>query len=320
MKKVVFAILLLGLLLTGTAFGQDMKEADIASHGNLRFSARAGVSYLTGDADELVYLNNVRASELNWDVDSMVMLGVGGTVSFNKWVAVHADYWTNITDGSGEMVDYDWFYAGTYTPTNDNWTDRSDHPDTEASDGSIFDINMEAAAFRNKSGYISGIFGYKRDSIGWDARGGSYIYSTGGGFRNDIGMFPEEELGISYKQTFESMYVGIGLGYTIADFTLTGRVIYCAWTKGEATDYHWVRELRTVDEVDTDMFGVDVTGTYAFTDNFGLQLGFKFTSYEKEKGDSIYTFYGDGAVVELPAGIGMSQETTMVNMALQYTF
>lgn len=54
------------------------------------------------------------------------------------------------------------------------------------------------------------------------AKGGSYIYSSEGGFRDETGAFPDGERAIGYKQHFKMPYIGLTGNYRYDSFEFGG--------------------------------------------------------------------------------------------------
>lgn len=286
----------------------------------IQFSIGIGAGYLTGESTELVYwptVNNHKASELTWKIDSLYMIGVNGKLTVNDWFKANFSGWFKATDGDGTMDDYDWQNPG------QEWTDWSHHEDTDVTDGSIIDLNGEIIFFRASKVSFSGILGYKYDNFGWESRGGDYTYSVSG-FRDTQGSFTDGALAISYEQTFSSFYGGVGVEVEIESFTLKGRVIYSPFVYGEATDYHHMRNLVTYDTFDSfedgDLIGIDISGIYEFTKKFALEIGFSYQSYSTLVGDSEWQFRDEGVVYEIKDGAGMDQTSSMFTTNLVYTF
>ena len=296
---------------------EQVMEIAPASSG-VRFTLGVGAGYLSGESNELVYwpeLNNHKASELTWEIDNLYMVGVNGVLEVGNWLSFNFDGWFKATDGDGTMDDYDWQVPGY------EWTDWSHHEDTDVTDGSIIDLSANFAFFRTQNAVLTGIVGYKRDNFGWESRGGDFTYSNGG-FRDYSGSFADGALAISYEQTLESFYFGLGFS---ADFTkrfcLAGRVIYSPFVQGEATDYHHMRNLVTYDDFeDGDLIAFDITGTFGITEKLGLEVGFSYQSYDTMQGDGEWHFNDEGVVYDLADYAGMDQSSMMISTSLQYTF
>ena len=135
--------------------------------------AHMGVGYLNGDSSELVYGENGRKlSELNWELDDVPMLNVGGSISPRSWLTISADFWTRLNRGSGTMDDYD-FLAINY----DGYTHWSHHDNTDLTQGFMFDLNAAFTFYTFEETSFSALVGYKYDTWEWEARGGNYFYS-----------------------------------------------------------------------------------------------------------------------------------------------
>jgi plasminogen activator len=281
------------------------------------FTLRVGTGYLTGESNEMVYwpdVNNHKASELTWKIDNLFMIGFGASLRTGKWFTVNFDGWFKITDGDGTMDDYDWRQPG------GPWTDWSHHEDTDVTDGSMIDINGEVSFLRTSVVTLNGILGYKRDNFGWVSRGGEYIYSVNG-FRDADGSFNDNALAISYEQTLEVPYFGVGIKADFGKSKLDVRTIFSPFVKGEAVDHHHMRNLVTYDDFsDGDIIGVDVAGSYMFSDNFSMEVGLSFQSYDTMQGDSEWHYNDVGQVVFVNDGAGMDQESAMMSVSFLYTF
>ncbi|MFT5702547.1 MAG: plasminogen activator [Desulforhopalus sp.] len=282
----------------------------------VRFTLGVGAGYLSGESTELVYvpeLNNYKLSELTWKIDNLFMVGVNGVLEVGSWLSFNFDGWFKATDGDGTMDDYDWLAQGY------DWTHWSHHEDTDVTDGSIIDVSANFAFFRAQNAVLTGIVGYKRDNFGWEARGGDYTYSYGG-FRDYSGSFADGELGISYEQTMESFYGGLGFSADFSNrFHLAGRVIYSPFVQGEATDYHHMRNIVFYDDFeDGDLIAFDLSGTFGLTEKLGLEVGFQYQKYDTMQGDG--EWHSNGEVGYYEDGAGMDQSSTMITTSLLYTF
>lgn len=81
--------------------------------------------------------------------------------------------------------------------------------------------------------------GYQESRYSFTARGGSYIYSSEEGFRDDIGSFPNGERAIGYKQRFKMPYIGLTGSYRYEDFELGGTFKYSGWVESSDNDEHY---------------------------------------------------------------------------------
>jgi plasminogen activator len=297
--------------------GQSAEISSAKPTSPVKFTLSAGAGYLTGESTELVYWpweNNHKASELTWKIDSLFMLGLGGALHIGDRFVVNFAGWFKATDGEGSMDDYDW-----QTPGLD-WTDWSRHEETDVTTGSIIDVNARYSFFRSQNVFFSAIAGLKRDQFGWEARGGDYIYSIRG-FRDTSGSFADGLPVISYEQTMTSLYAGLGLGLEFSNFQVDARVIYSPFVEGEAVDNHYLRNLVVYDNFkDGEMLAFDIAGTYWFTNQFALEVAYRYQHYDTLKGDAEWQFRNQGLVYIIDDGAGMDQQSSMLSANICYTF
>jgi plasminogen activator len=302
---------------TPVAPGKNFKPTTEQSSSPVSFSLEVGAGYLTGESNEMVYwpeMGNHKASELTWAIDNLYMVGIGASLKVKDWMAVNFSGWFKASDGEGSLDDYDWLALGS------DWTDWSHSPNTDVTDGSIIDVNVEWFFYRMNPVAFKAILGYKRDNFGWMAYGGDYIYSENG-FRDSTGSFPVNEAGIGYEQTFTSVYLGVGLAAKFSSIELNGRFIYSPWAQGEATDNHYMRNLVTYDEGDDgDLIAFDLTGSYSFTKQLSILLGYSYQKYDTMQGDTEWHENDYGTVTNYVNGAGMDQTSSLLSLALRYNF
>ena len=295
---------------------QDVEVAMVETPP-VRFSLSAGAGYLTGKATEIVFLptvGNHRISELTWKIDNLFMIGVGAHLKLQNWLTVNFDGWFKATDGEGSMDDFDFRILGA------DWTDWSTHSDTDVTDGSIIDLNAEISVFRTENFALKVIGGYKRDNFGWEAYGGNFVYSVNG-FRDTVGSFPAGQQVIGYEQTYDTPYVGIGIGVSFPRFELASRLIYSDWVQGEAIDNHYLRNLVTTDEIeDGEMVAFDISGKYLINNHLSVMMAYTYQDYDTAQGDSLWEFRDQGVSVLFVDGAGMDLYYSLFTVSLIYTF
>ena len=283
-----------------------------------KLSFRLQTGYLTGTANELVYAGSYSdelLSKLIWEIDELYMTGFGASIQ-KEWVAIHADAWFKATDGEGTMDDYDWIFGGP------GWSDWSHHDDTIVSESYFVDLNCEfmIPKLSTNSFVTSAILGFKHEHYEWQARGGSYIYSSNPGWRDNIGTFTPGQLGITYSQTYDTPYIGIGMRGSLGRFEFNGRLIGTIFAYVEAKDTHHLRNMNTVAKMDKgEMYSVDITGGYHFTDHWVLEVSYAYTKYNTVRDDSTY-HYANGSTITWIELEGADLETNMVSIVLSYSF
>ena len=248
-------------------------------------SGRMSLGVVNGDANERVYnpATGGTLSDLNWELDNVMMLGAGVSVTPLHWLKLNADLWVKVSDGSGAMDDYDWFIEGW------EWTHWSHHDDTVVDKGLMFDVNAEMTLLKHNQTTLYGIVGFKHDNWRWIASGGSFVYSVNG-FRDTVGTFEDGVEGITYEQWFNTPYIGVGFQADLTPITLTGRIIGSTLVDAEDEDHHHMRNLLFEEDFESgDMISLDLAGTYQWTDQWAFTASFHFQNYSEMKGTTTIT-------------------------------
>jgi plasminogen activator len=255
-----------------SAFAADFGATEDTAFGDVRVWGGVGVLWLEGN--EYVYQSGTtddRLSQLIWQSTAPV-LTAGLSVALPEG-------WTFAVDGkvglSGDsyMEDYDWIAPYNTGYGDDDWSHRSQHDDTNLDwyfDGTV-KVGHDFAVGDNVTVNVNG--GLKYTDIQWAAKGGSYIYSTGG-YRNDVGDFPDGEPAITYRQQFPAAVAGIDLTMVQDAWTFEmsaqGGFTFAATT----TDNHWMRDLEITTEVESAaLAAVSAKATFAVTEDMNLFIG-----------------------------------------------
>lgn len=217
--------------------------------------------------------------------------------------------------GTSYMEDYDWTGAHFVSYDFDDWTHRSQHPDTNLDwyfDGSLAvgrDVMVEDAVRVNLNG------GFKYTDVQWTARGGSYVYSVGG-FRDTNGNLADTPA-ITYRQQLPTLFAGLDIeavenGWTYGVSAKGGMTLF-----GLATDQHWMRvpPLRFIDSLQpAPMLSFAASAGYDLSDNLGVFfegtvekvfLGRADTEIYNNDTDALIATAPDAAGAEL-ASVGLS--------------
>ena len=310
------------LLQSGSAAAQQAKttagDTSITiQHEVVRVSGHIGLGYLSGEVNENVYdtTSGRKISQLTWKLDDVYMLNVGGSISPRKWLTLNGDVWFKLNDGSGSMDDYDWFIDG-YP-----YTHRSSHDNTEVTEGYMVDLNAAFTFYQHGETAFNGLVGYKRDSWEWEARGGSYVYSTNTLY-DTVGNFPPGAKVITYSQWYDVPYVGLGFHSTLTNVSFMGRVIFSPFAMAGAEDTHHMRNLVFEDDFDpTTMFAVDLGFSYDFTSQLALLGGFHYQQYAEATGSTTITDQVSGAKYYYDGdAAGTDHESYLLSLSVQYNF
>ncbi|WP_338721299.1 omptin family outer membrane protease [Devosia sp. XK-2] len=261
-----------------SGYGARSTEATSVD-GNFRLRASLGATYLEGN--EFVYWGNYRASKLIWQTLAPVLrgsvsadLGYGVSIAAEGGVALRGD---------SHMVDYDWLNGD---DTFENWTHRSEHPDTHLAHFWTGSATVGYALADVEDAVIRLHGGFQYTDVKWDAFGGSYVYSDPG-FRDDVGNFAEGEPGVSYRQQMPEIFLGVD-GEQYYGKLRVGGVMRAGLVIGAvATDDHWMRDLRFTDTIYVQPsveLGLDAG--YELGRNVELTLAGRFRHMFEQRGDT----------------------------------
>lgn len=275
------------------------------------------VGYLRGTSGEYVYdvaNGNAKLSQLDWRVDA---LAVGARVAARPldWLTVRGRAWGTVASG-GSMTDYDWF-AGYFGPNS--WTHKSESPDTKLGKAWQADASVAVKFYEDDDLALTAIAGYRHYNVKYNARGGSYIYSSGPGFRDLYGSFPAGQLGISYEQLWRTPYIGLGAVYNSADWTVSAEAIGSPFVMGRARDYHALRYTLFKDDFEmSTMLGVNLGAEYRLSPVVSLAGRLEYQNYLEARG-GVKLFNGQTGVAQAapkPTG-GGDAETLLLSLGVK---
>jgi plasminogen activator len=276
-------------------------------------SGQLSMGVANGRARELVYDNGYKLSQLDWKLDNVFMIGAGVSIKPLSWLRFNGNVWLLPGDGNGTMDDYDWYVEGW------DWTHWSHHSNVSVKEGTMYDINAELTFLRFNESSVFGIVGYKHDHWKWEARGGNFIYSEYY-FRDTYFSLPDNELGITYEQTYDAPYIGIGFHANLNPITLDGRFIGSTLVSSSDKDMHHLKNIYFTDDFDSGhMFGIDFACTYNFTPHFAATAAFQYQKYEEITGDASALYLDSGEKYTWKDGAGISLESTLISLSLLMT-
>lgn len=244
------------------------------------FSVYGGIGLANVKAGEFVYDGSHKLSQLNWESKGMTLYTLGADAQIDKNWKVRAAF--NVgTGGDGHMVDYDWMDY-----SNADWTDRSIHPDTQLDHYFSGSVEVDRQVYENDTTSVDVGAGFRYTDVKWNAYGGSYIYSSGGGFRNDVDNFADGERGISYQQKIPVGFLAVNGEHKIGALTLSGGLQGGLSFGIDDIDDHWMRDLRFYDSMDVaPMLGANVTANYQISEMASLYVTGSFERVFHSRGD-----------------------------------
>ncbi len=329
-KKLPVFILSIALLLNLAVFLEPVRashacngpELKLAGENDFSLSIRGSLGYLDGEARELVYDFESgyrrKTSELIWDLEGLGMIGGVASLTYRNWLNFNLGIWTAITEGSGRMVDYDWFLDVPGAPSPYDWTDRS-ISDVDVESAIMFDINVSAEIFKIRNAAFHVIAGFKQDSWEWSDSGKEYIYSYES-FRDKAGPFNGESL-IDYEQVFSIPYLGISVNGSIGKrFECSAYFLFSAAVSAEDKDHHIFTDTRFKETFDGgDYIALGMNATYHVSDAIFVSASLDYQEIPEIDGDMKITIPYEGTFSASDTA-GISHKSTMFSLAVGYNF
>ena len=296
----IFAALFL-FLSAGRPYCQNIRESEKSyiTENDQQVSLYIHAGRMAGEANEYVMDGDNVLSRLIWKIDELYLAGGGIKWAPSSAVVLQADLWLKAADGLSTMDDYDWLISGA------DWTHWSHHDDTTVTKAAIFDFSLKytPSEMRDSIFRLKPVIGYRFTDFEWQARGGSFIYTSDpdniSTFRDTEGEFPDGVLGITYEQIFHTPYAGFEIEIPAGLFYLTAEFTGSFLVMGQAVDHHHLRDLVTTAYFfQGDMFSVDITGGINLTKNTALTGSYSYMNYLNIRGHSAYDQSGTVVVYE----------------------
>lgn len=296
----------------------------------LSFSLGASVGMLDGAATELAYYyphgSRYKLSELKWDLSQVAVAGLQASVGLGRRARFSLGYWSALNEGGGMMVDRDWLYSEDWAPfiepTDRNWTDESRHPDTTVDKGRVVDLNLSVLALEYGAFSCSGIVGYRSDTWGWSARGGTFVYSFNS-YRDTTGDFEQyygaDALVIEYEQRFTIPYVGVGVAWEAPALRVKGHFLVSGLVSATDRDNHVLRDVVFEGDFSRGAYlGLGVGAAWTFAPQWYATLDIAYQSIAENTGNVRKSgAEGDQAYA---SGGGIALETAMGSLGIARRF
>lgn len=279
-------------------------------------SVDAFAGYATGNSTEYVYQpgTNARVSQLKWDIAGAAV--AGGRVAFQPldWLTVRLRGWASV-DADSKMRDYDWL-AGFYGAKS--FTHVSIHPDTVTPQLWQGDASVAVSYWQDGDVNLTAIGGYRHYEAKFAARGGSYIYSTFA-YGDTTGVFSPGQTGVTYRQTWDAPYLGLGLAYASGDWIFAGEITGSPVVFAAATDDHHLRSLNIKSKLQTSsMVGLGGSLEYRLTDHLSAVGRFEYQRFSEARGSARYADQSTGTIFFNPKnGSGADAETALLTLGVK---
>lgn len=275
-------------------------EADTPSAGS-SLGLSAGFGYTWIEANELVYYpgHGARASQLIWETQAPVVAFGADGVFLRHWT-IDANLALGF-GGSSYMEDYDWVEPLNPSFADDDWTDRSIHPDTRLQRYVNLDVAIGRDLTLSETTTVNLHGGFKYINYKASAYGGSYVYSDGA-FRNDVGEFPAGLQVISYEQRMPGLFLGGKATVESGNWTLSGLVRGGVMINASDIDYHFGTGTRFDGDVDPMPFvSLGARADYRLTDRLSFFIGGDFDKVFRTKSDVTLSDIATGVREPRPA-------------------
>lgn len=310
----VFSVLGIAALMSSGAPALAGDEID-----NVEFSAGLGVLSLR--ANEMVWQDSGSReplSQLIWESTAPVAtarLAVGLGDGWKLTARGQASM-----GGDSYMEDYDWLWPYATGVGQDDWSDRSQHDDTDLDwyfDGEVT-VGRDFALREGVTANLNAGFSYT--DVAWAAYGGSYVYSTGG-FRDDIGEFLDGEPAISYRQQIPAVIGGVDLRFADGPWTLDVSGHAGVTVSAQAVDNHWMRDLEITDSLGfTPIATLSAEAGYQVTEDMAVVVGGSVEQVFMMRGDAEYDYPGEVDDFEYEDGTGADLFAATLTAGLRGTF
>ena len=309
MRIVKCFVMLAVLILASDAFAvHAIDTKDIRKQDMMSFDVSLQGGYLDGESREIVYDpddGGRTLSELNWDLKDIPMAGAAFSVKVAEKVRFNGGFWLGLSEGSGEMTDYDWMVDGM------DWTDYS-RGDVNVENALIMDVNVSILLKRAGAISLDVLAGMKVSTYEWEDLGGEYIYSVNS-FRDSEGTFQEGEVGIEYEQLFAIPYFGFMGAYHADALDVSVYLLGSFFGVASDEDYHVMRDLHFEEEfVSVPYVGAGITASWTFGGRYYISGGIEYEQIPETTGD-MYVEELDGTSED---AAGISHESMMVKAAV----
>lgn len=324
MKK--WAVVLWALLLpvSGWAAFQAGAIAGPRAGQGVSFAGQAALGLLNGDAKEHVFSNDMfpgeryQVSRLDWDLKNVALGGGNLSARVMNKLTINGGLWLALTEGSGEMDDYDWLIP----EASPDWSDYS-LSEVSVTEGYILDLNAAWDLIEMNDLTARVMVGYKQNSWNWEDRGVYALYSEGG-FRDAYYDLNGESM-INYEQEFRIPYLGASADWTLGGFSVSGHLVWSPIVSATDWDVHVARDMHYKETFDGgDLFGLGIEARYEFTqgsfNGLFLTAAVDYQKIDLIVGDMEYYNGGTGEVGGGQDAAGIENEYVILSLGAGVRF
>ena len=259
-----------------------------------------GISQLNTDANEIVYENSEKTSELNWKVDSAYLIDLDLQYLFLNRFILNTNLKKNYNESNTNMTNHN--YSSSTNTT---------YSDTTVKDVNLYDLNLKYLLYAIKNHIFFTQIGAKQETYKWEAK-------------NNEGS-PE----ISYEQDISNIYLGLGIiSNLFSDLQMIINYNYSNNVKIEAYDIHHNRTTYGADYVtysdhleDGTMEEKNIAIYFMPSKTFSIYFAYNDTNYKTVKGYTDINFVGTSRSGSTKAETaGANNKSTFYKIGLRYFF
>ena len=299
------------MVLVGAGSAEAGEISFLSPDGDVSFSGSYGLTSIK--ANELVWEGSTKVSQLIWKSSYVSTFNADLNVELPMQFYLRARGTVGV-GGNGHMADFDWLVPG------EPWSDRSLHPDTRLNQYLVGGIEAGRQVLSYQDTDVSLGAGFKYTDVKWTAWGGSYTYSVFG-FRDQHGSFPDDQKGISYRQSWPVPYLGLNVSHTAGNWTLAGSLQGGIAVGAYGTDDHWVRQLRFYDYYETHpAMSLGASAAYAVRDNMSLFVSGSYDKMFRARADTKAVDTTNGNTANFEDGAGGDFRSATISFGLKGTF
>lgn len=269
-----------------------------------------GTELYSSKTNEIIYSQGVKLSELTYEAKNAKIVSFGTKYRFNPLYFANLKYKTIVQDGNNMMNDYDWSNS-----SSSEWTDWSNHPNTKLDKFNVIDVSVQQ--YFNRVGLLSQYLnlGYIQSQKTFKIYDGSYIYSSGGNFRNLSGNFSGSAL--TFNETIKIPYIALDNIILRNESMLNFKIKYSPSVSIKYNDSHHMRDL-TSDGIHTSkMFGYELDYKHKINPQYNLGANYNYTKYSESIGNLQQTNNG---VTTNSMSSGFKSKENSLSFYLEYKF
>lgn len=278
-------------------------------------SVAPSIGYLRSSSTENVYdpVTREKVSQLDWKSDAAT-LGARIAVKPLETVTLRGSIWAAVA-ADGSMKDRDWLFG--YDGPG-SWSHQSTHPDTRIPKAWQGDVSLAYTLYGSGDLAVAALAGYRRYDVKYRAYGGSYVYSVDG-YRDMAGSFDPNVMGISYRQVWDTPYLGLGAYYRGEAVSASAEIYGSPFSFARDRDYHALRDTLFVERfTPTTMIGANVAVEYRLNTAFSLVGRLDYARYQEAKGGTRIYDAATGTYLRVPKpGAGADAETLNLSLGVK---